>query len=200
MFEGWGGGRKQDQDQTFHFRKVWEAQPFLCSWAQAEEEESQKLFYFVAERDRRSPFADWEVNGALFLLVMKLEGLVCYFEMGPSSFSLHWSKLSSRRGWSRAVEHLMFATEDWRTFVHSYEERALFSLLKIRMKTCQEVKKLSSNKKLFSFTQSDLKWVLFLSQRTRQSLLISRWRPQGGPDFSCQGLKFGRAPFLSSWL
>ena len=34
----------------------------------------------------------------------------------------------------------------------------------------------------------------FRSRRWGKELLISFWRPWGGPDFPCQGLKFGRVP------
>ena len=45
----------------------------------------------LAKRERSLLLVTREVNKALCLLV-KLEGLVCYFRMGPSSFSLHWMK------------------------------------------------------------------------------------------------------------
>ena len=39
-----------------------------------------------------------EVSSRKIFFLVKLERPVCYFEMGPSSFSLHWRKLSSGPG------------------------------------------------------------------------------------------------------
>ena len=59
-------------------------------------------------------------------------------------------------GSSLLVEEEVENFEDWGSSVHNYPERALFSLIKIRMKTYQEVKELSSRKKLSCLTKSNL--------------------------------------------
>ena len=77
-------------------------------------------------------------------------------EMGLSSVSFSWRKLSSCRGGAREqLENFYGAFEDWGSCVHIYPERALFSLLTIRMKTYQEVK-LSSRKELSSRSENSL--------------------------------------------
>ena len=83
-------------------------------------------------------------------------------EVGRACLLLRWGpRLSHSAGGSSLLvgeepENLYGAFEDWGSSVHNYPERALFSLLKIKMKTYQEVKELSSRKELSSLTKSNL--------------------------------------------
>ena len=83
---------------------------------------------------------------------MKLEGSVGF---------LSWSfLLSNYMGGSSLlvedeVENLYIVFEDWGSSVHVRWERALFNILKIKMKTSQKVKELS-RMKLSCLTKSNL--------------------------------------------
>ena len=72
--------------------------------------------------------------------------------------------------------------------------RALFSLRGIRVKACQEIQ--SSLLARSCVLLPRVTWIEFSAcfKGWGRGLLFALWRPQGEPDFSCQGLKFGRAP------
>ena len=84
-------------------------------------------------------------------------------EVGGPCLLLRWGPRLSHcvGGSSLLVEEDVENFEDWGSSVHNYPERALFSLIKIRMKTYQEVKELSSKKSCLVLPR--VTWIEFSS-------------------------------------